>query len=90
MRRGDHLNDADHGLFCLAVIEEAAIPNRHVAHEIAGLIVAHAVPFLARVALGQLVLPAPGGGFGFKQPILHQITFFHGINSTLAKSPAVA
>ena len=38
-----------------------------------------------------LLVPTPGRGFGFEQPVCHQpITRFHSISSTEAKSPALA
>src|SRR6056297_2162525 len=90
MRLRDHLDRAHNRLFLLRMVEESAIPHRHLAHEIARLIVAHAVPFLARVALGQLIGPAPDRRFGLEQPVSHQITFFHGISSTPENSSALA
>ena len=91
MRGGADLDNADNRALPLRMVEEPQIANRHLAHEVARLIVAHAVPFLARVPLGDLVRPAPGRGFGFEQPVGHYpITRFHGISCTSANNPALA
>ena len=45
---------------------------------------------LGFLALGALIIPAPGVGLGFEQPMGHPMTFFHSRMSTLAKRPAFA
>ncbi len=55
----------------LRVIKEAQVACFHRPHVVARLVVAHAVPFLSGVALGDLIVPGPCRGFGFEKPVGH-------------------
>src|SRR5262245_23942486 len=96
MRQFRDLDDADDRLALARVIEEAFVPEFHVLHVLARLEVAHAGPFLAGLALLLLLLPGPGFGLRFEQPIGHHFTsgflrsHFQARISTAAKSPAFA
>ncbi len=68
---GDDLDDTDNALFVDGVIKEAEIPDHHLPHVVARLIVAYAVPFGAFVAAFVLVFPGPCVRFGFEEPICH-------------------
>src|SRR6056297_309060 len=72
MRLGDHFDDTHDGLFGLRVVEEPQVAHLHLAHEIPRLVIADPIPFLARIAPGHLLVPGPGGGFGFEQPVMHR------------------
>ena len=64
-------DDADDAFLVDRVIEETEVTHLHRPHVVAGLVVAHAIPFLAHRALGDLIVPAPGVRFGFEEPIGH-------------------
>ena len=42
------------------------------------------------ITLGDLIVPTPGVGLGFEQPVVHPITRFHSCTITDSKSPALA
>lgn len=91
MARGDDLDNTHHGLLGLGMIEKSLIPDLHLPHKIARLVIAHAVPFLALIPARALLRPTPCVGFGFEQPIGHQpMTFFQASMRVFAKSPALA
>ena len=73
---GADLDNSDHRLFGLGMIKEPPITDLHIAHVIAGLIVANTIPFFACFALGDLLIPAPGGSFGFEKPESHDSLLF--------------
>ena len=69
-----HLDDADDALLVDRMIEEAGIALFHGLHVVVGLIVAHPVPVLD--ALFHLIVPGPGAGLGFEQPMGHDVSPF--------------
>ena len=73
MRRLDHLNQPDNRFFPWGMAKEAAISDLHLAYEISGQIIAHAILGFARHTLGSLVLPS---GLRFKKPKRHAYSCF--------------
>lgn len=72
MGRGHHLDHADDRPFGLRMIEKAQIAGHHLPHEVARLKISDAGPFLAHGTAGDLLIPRPGVGFGFEEPVLHR------------------
>ena len=67
-----HGDGADDGGVEVAVVEKRPVPQLHlVAHQVAGLIVAHSVPALGLARCVFEVLQREIVGFGFQQPVLH-------------------
>ena len=69
----NYLNDTDNRFLLLRMVEKPLISQRHLAHKIPCLVIAHAIPFFALLASGGPIVPSPGIWLGFKQPILHLI-----------------
>src|SRR2546426_123251 len=53
----------------VAVVEEHLVPDPHLPHEVAGLVVAHPIPVVGRVLRLHQVIKAEGGGLRLHQPV---------------------
>ena len=69
--KADDFDDADRGLVGTGVIEEGAVAFLHLYQIELGLMIANAGPGFALGAAFHLLLPRPGAGFGFHQPVGH-------------------
>ena len=63
------------GPFGLRMIEEAAVARGHLAHRSCGPGSCGRRSILACVALGALIVPGPGRGFGLEEPVAHHSSF---------------
>ena len=61
----DH-QDADNFKPRSRVVKEPLVANCHVTHKVAGLVIAHAVPFFASVSLGNKIIPTKDVRLGFE------------------------
>ena len=90
MGLGDHLDDADDRLAEVGMVEEAPVPDLHLAHQVAGLMAADTVPFLARVSLRDEVVPGKHIRLGLEKPAGHPMALRQAMTSTESNTSAAA
>ena len=76
IRLAHHFHHAHDGGVGTAVIEKAQVAFFHGLHEVAGLIVAYAVPGRGLPGRGLQILPGVAARLALEQPVVHGTSFF--------------